>query len=327
MAEVLSQQEIDQLLNKVKSGEEDNTDQSSHELEIVPFDFRLPNRISKNQLRTLKNIHENFSESFASYLVTKLQTIININVTSVDQIYYSEYILSVSNPACLFLFDIKKTDVKGILEITPELALALVDRLLGGNGSSSKQSKIITPIEQNVIQVVVEKIMYDLKKAWAIVDNYDFVIDRFESDVDFAQITSQNESVLLISFEIIIAEQAYMMNIAFATYAFDSVLAKISGKKMTSIRPGKYNGITAQELIAKNLYKTELPLVVELGTAKISLNDLMELQKGDIIKVDRKITDEYPVKIGSKEVFYGRPGTLNKHKAIKITRRVLKNDK
>lgn len=327
MAEVLSQQEIDLLLNNVKGGEEQVSDFTSSDIAAQPFDFRLPNRISKSQLRVLKNIHENFSESFASYLVTKIQTIVNVSVSTVDQLYYSEYVLSVSNPACLFLLDIRGTDVKGILEITPELALALVDRLLGGSGTGVKQSKIITPIEQKVIQVVVEKIMQDLKKAWAIIENFEFIIDRFEADIDFAQITSQNESVLLISFEVSIAEQSFMMNLAFATYALDTILAKLSSKKLSSIRPVKYNGVSSQELIANNLYKTMLPVTVELGSAKLKLNDLIDLKNGDIIKLETKISDEYPVKVANKELFYGRPGTINKNKAIKITRRVLDNEK
>ncbi|MDP3582172.1 MAG: flagellar motor switch protein FliM, partial [Ignavibacteria bacterium] len=155
MAEILSQQEIDALLNNIKSGSEQKIESSS-EKEAILFDFRLPNRISKNQLRVLRSIFENFAESFSSFLVTKLQTVVNINVTSVDQIYYSEYVLSVSNPACLFTFDVKDTDVKGILELNNDLALSLVDKLLGGNGLGSKQTKIITPIEQKVLKVVVE---------------------------------------------------------------------------------------------------------------------------------------------------------------------------
>src|SRR5690606_6965261 len=125
MAEVLSQQEIDQLLKKVKSGEE-HVVSAAPEPEALPYDFRLPNRISKNQLRTLRNILESFAESFSSFLVSKLQTIVNINVNSIDQIYYSEYVLSVSNPGCLYTFDIANTDIRGVLELNLDLALSLV---------------------------------------------------------------------------------------------------------------------------------------------------------------------------------------------------------
>ena len=326
MAEVLSQQEIDQLLNKVKSGEEQPVNQNT-EKEAVLFDFRLPNRISKNQLRTIRNINENFAESFIAFLVTKLQSIININVTSIDQIYYSEYILSVSNPACLYTFEIRNTDIKGILELSMDLSLALVDKLLGGSGVGTKQSNIITPIEQKVIGVVVERVMVDLRKAWQIVDDLDFKVERFESDIDFAQITSQSESVLLISFEILIAEKSYMMNLCFATFAFDKILSKLSSQKFSSIRPAKNAATSTSEIISNHLYKTFLPVTVEFGSAKISVQNLFDLEKGDIIKLDTSISDEHTVKIGNKTLFMGRAGVVNRHKAIKITRKVEQQNK
>ncbi len=326
MAEVLSQQEIDLLLNKVKSGEEEAPSQNN-EREAVLFDFRLPNRISKNQLRTIRNIHENFAESFASFLVSKLQCIVNINVTSIDQIYYSEYILSVSNPACLYTFDIKNTDIKGILELNVDLSLVLVDRLLGGSGTGAKQTNIITPIEQKVLTQISERVMLDMRKAWQMVDNYEFRIERFESDIDFAQITSQSESVLLISFEVIIGEKSYMMNVCFATFAFDTILSKLSSQKLSSIRPTKYKGTTSNEILANHLYKTFLNLAVEFGKAKITVRELLDLENGDIIKLDTTISDEHLIKVGNKTLFYGRAGVINKHKAVKITRKAETNNK
>jgi len=320
MAEVLSQQEIDALLNNVKSGVEEQPE-PEFKREAVLFDFRLPNRISKNQLRTIKNIHEVFAENFASFLVSKLQSIVTINVSGVDQLYYSEYILSVSNPACLFTFDIKGSDIKGILELSPEFALTLVDRLLGGNGLGSKQSNIITPIEQKVLNVVTERITADLKKGWATIDKMEFVIERFEPDIDFAQITSPNESVLLISFEVLIGERSYMMNLCYATFAFDAILAKLSSQKLSSVRPTKYRGTTSKEIITNNLFKTELPVSVIFGQSSITVAELMDLHKGDIIKLDNKISDESVVKFGNKTLFYGRPGVVNKKKAIKISRK------
>jgi len=326
MAEVLSQQEIDQLLNNVKSGAGEPSQPVQREKEAIPFDFRLPNRISKNQLRTIRNIHENFAESLSSFLVSKLQTIVTINVATVDQIYYSEYVLSVSNPACLYTFDIKNTDIKGILELNPDLALTLVDRLLGGNGMGSKQNKVITPIEQKVLIVVVERIMQDLKKSWKSIDNYEFRIERFEPDIDFAQITSQSESVLLITFEILFGESSYMMNLCFATFAFDTILSKLSSKNLSTIRPQKYHGTTPQEIISSNLVKTFLPVSVEFGKAKISMQELIDLEAGDIIKLNVKVNDEQLVKVGNRVLFAGRSGIVNKRRAIKITKRILNNE-
>ena len=323
MAEVLSQQEIDALLNNVDSGiDKAEISASSFEREVIPFDFRLPNRISKNQLRTIRNINENFAEMFSSYLMSKLQSIVTCNVTSVDQIYYSEYVLSVSNPACLFTFDINHTDIKGILEFSSEFALTLVDRLLGGNGKGTKGTQAITPIEQKVLEVVIRKILLDLGKAWQIIGDYEFKIDKFEPDIDFVQITSQSESVLLVTFEVHIGEETYMLNLCFATYAFDTILSKLTSQNLSSIRPIKYQGTTAQNIITDHLKKTDLSLEVEFGTSYITFSQMMKLKVGDVIKMNKKIGEEIKVSVEKKHMFNGISGVVNNHKAVKITKRV-----
>ncbi len=323
MAELLSQSEIDALLNNVKEGDsEEELELKANSKEIIPFDFRLPNRISKNQLRTMRNIHENFAESFSSFLVSKLQTIVNINIISVDQIYYSEYVLSVSNPSFVYTFDIVDTGIKAILEISPEFGITLVERLLGGSGSSQKSSETITAIEEKVMDVVVDRIMLDLKKSWATFTDYEFKVDKFEPNIDFAQITSPNESVLIISFEVVLEEKRYMMNFCFATYAFDSVMAKLTSQSLSSIRPYKYRGTTAQEIISKNLKMSSIPVKVEFGKSKITFNELTNLEVGDIIKLDTKIENENTISFADKPLYAGRPGIVNNKKAIKITRKL-----
>ncbi len=323
MAEVLSQQEIDALLNSADSGaSKTDLDNIKVDKEVIPFDFRLPNRISKNQLRTIHNINENFAEMFSSFLMTKLQSIVTCNVTSVDQIYYSEYVLSVANPACLFTFDINHTDIKGILEFSSEFALSLVDRLLGGNGKGTKNSQVITPIEQKVLEVVINKILQDLGKAWQIIGDYTFKIDKFEPDIDFVQITSQSESVLLITFEVNIGEQSYMMNLCFATYAFDTILSKLSSQNLSSIRPIKYAGTTAQNILTNHLKKTELNLSVEFGKSSILFSQLVKLKEGDVILLDSVVGDEVKVSVEKKHMFNGISGVVNNHKAVKITKKV-----
>jgi len=326
MAEILSQQEIDALLNNIKSGQ-DQTQETNHEQEAVLFDFRLPNRISKNQLRIIRSICDNFAESFSSFLVTKLQSAVSINVASIDQIYYSEYVLSVSNPACLFMFEIKDTDIKGILEVNSDLTFHFIDKLLGGSGNGGKQAKVITMIEQKVLRVVADRIMLDLKKAWQMVDNLEFVVERFEPDIDFAQITSQNESVLLISFELLIGDQSYLMNLCFATFAFDNILAKMTTQKLSTIRATKYYGITSKEVLTNHLTKTAIPIKVEFGKTRLSIKELLDLEKGDIIRLQTKTDEDHKIRTGNRILFTGRSGTLNNHKAIKVTNIILEEKK
>jgi flagellar motor switch protein FliM len=321
MAEVLSQQDIDDILKGGGSFSEAKTNQK----EVLPYDFRLPNRISKAQLRTIRNISENFAESFGSYLMTTLQTVVNIRVNTADQIYYSEYVLSVPDPAVLYTFTIKGTDIRLVLELNIDFALALVDRLLGGNGNSMKPQKVITQIEQKVLSNVIEKIMFDLKKAWMVIDNLEFKLDSFETDIDFVQLSSANESVLLISFEISIGDQSYLMNLCFTTFAFDPILSKLSSKKVSTIRNSKYFGMTASEVIKLQLSEVELPITVELGETQINFQDLLDLKVGDIILLDNKIHNELKVRVNDKLAYYAHSGIVNDHKAIRITKNLLTN--
>jgi flagellar motor switch protein FliM len=226
----------------------------------------------------------------------------------------------------LYTFQIKNTDIKGILELNSDLALTLVDRLLGGNGSSAKQTKIITLIEQKVLNVVVEKIMLDLRKTWHVIDNYEFIPDRFEPDIDFVQLTSPNESVLLISFELSFGEITYLMNLCFATFAFDSILTKMSTQMHASIRPKSREGLSAREIITQHLSETLLPVSVELGKTTISLSELASLKVGDVLVLENRVQDEHLIRVNDKVAFWGHPGTSNNHKAIKITKSLLRNN-
>jgi flagellar motor switch protein FliM len=169
--------------------------------------------------------------------------------------------------------------------------------------------------------------MQDLRKAWQIIDDFDFALDRFEPDIDFAQITSQSESVLLITFELFIGEQSYLMNICFATFAFDTILSKLSSQNLSTIRPLKYSGTTAKNLLVNHLNLTELMVEVEFGKAAITFDQLLNLDKGDIIIMNKRVGEEVKVKIGNKVLFYGTSGFVNNHKAVKISRKAEKGDK
>ena len=168
--------------------------------------------------------------------------------------------------------------------------------------------------------------MLDLKKTWQIIDNMEFLVDRFEPDIDFVQLTSPNESVLLISFEFSFGEESYLMNLCFATFAFDSILAKMSSQKLSSSRPSKAQGRTTKDILSKHLNHTYVPINVELGKSSISIQDFSDLKKGDVIVLDNKIDDEHVVRVYNKVLFYGHPGISNNHKAIKITKSLLNNN-
>jgi len=325
MADVLSQQEIDSLLSGISakgSGVEEILKQENErEREMVAYDFRRPNRFSKNQLRTMQSVHETFAEAFGYYLVSRLQTIVSIRVTSVDQLFYSEFILSLSNPSCLYVFQIGTSEGYGILEISPQLAFTFVERLLGGSGEAMKKSRIITQIEQSVIRGIVEQALNNLQTAWRSISTLTFKFDRFESEPDFVQIAPASEIVLIVSFEVMIGNHAYLMNLCFPTFALEALISRLNIQHL-AIASVKTQDAIRSEIIGRQLGITRAPVSAWLGKAVITIRELLDLEVGDIIRLDTKIDSEIVIEICGRHKFYGRPGISDNKKAAKITRTV-----
>ncbi|GAB4175717.1 MAG: flagellar motor switch protein FliM [Calditrichia bacterium] len=321
MAEVLSQQEIDNLLNNMESGDspqEEILDSSGENQEIYDYDFRRPNRVSKDQIRTLRTIHESFSEQFGFYLASKLQTMVSIDLISVDQLRYSEFILSISNPSCIFVFDIDGGDGSGILELSPQLVLLIVERMLGGEGSPDEEPRVITYLEQNIVNPVLDRALSYLSGSWKVIHELQFKRSHFESNPDFVQVAPASEIVLILTFEIKIGDVAHLMNICYPTFALEDVIQKLSTQLFSVLMSGK-NKAEYREKVREHLEKTPLDVIVELGTTSITLRDLIQLKKGDILKTGSKIDEDLNIKVEDRTKFKGIPGIYEDKIAIKIT--------
>lgn len=296
--------------------------------EVNNYDFRRPNRISKNQVRTLQSIHESFAEIFGYYLVSKLQTTVNITTTSVDQLFYSEYILSVANPSCLYVFDIEGTDGNGILEISPQLALIIVERLLGGSADIAPKPRTITAIEQTVVRGMIEHALSDLKNAWKAISDIGFKYQRLEQEADFVQIAPSSEIVIVISFDVYIGSQTFLLNLCFPTFALEEVLAKLNRQQVTtssmpqSVSKMKENILTVNQQIST----TYLPVIAELGKASLTVAELLELKVGDVIKLKKRIDQEMEIIIAGKRKLAARPGSVEGKKAVRIIRPLTNDD-
>lgn len=331
MADVLSQNEIDSLLSEMTSGRIDVDDVLDGKLskgEISNYDFRRPNRISKNQVRTLQTVHENFAEVFGYYLVSKLQTVVSITVTSVDQLFYSEFILSVSNPSCLYVFDIDGTDGSGIMEVSPQLALTIVERLLGGSADVQAKSRSITPIEQAVIRGVVEHALSDMRSSWRSIAELKFLYSRLETEADFVQIAPSSEIVVVVSFDVNIGVHTFLMNLCFPTFALEEILARLNRQQITTaaLKQSPARMRENMQVMREQMSKSFLPVVAELGKATITVGELLKLKVGDVIKMKTRINEEIELEIGGKRKLAGRPGSIEGKKAVRITRRLKDED-
>lgn len=329
MNEVLSQQDIDKILSGMTSGAvsaEDILHKGMSKKEVGAYDFRRPNRFSKMQLRTLTSVHENFAESFGYFLVSKLQTVVSINVTSVDQLFYSEFILSIASPSCLYVFDVQGTDGSGVLEVSPQLAFSMVERLLGGGTDTVKKQRAITAIEQAVIRGIILRALADLSTAWRSLSDLNFRYSRFESEADFVQIAPGSEIVLVVSMDVNIGSKSYMMNLCFPTFALEEVIAQLNKRQITAGIKAPTERREGEELIRRHISTTSLQVIAELGRAKISLRELVALREGDILKLNTRIDQELQLIIAGKRKLAVRPGVVDGKAAVRVTRVLVDED-
>ncbi len=321
----LEQDIIDDFIKKANESKQsiDNLAVKYSKMDITNYDFRRPNRISKNQVRTLLSIHENFAELFSYHLVTKLQTTISINNIQVDQLFYSEYISSVVSPSCLYVFEIAGTDGSGILEISSQLALMIVERLLGGNAETLPNPRGITTIEQAVIRSIMEHSFTDLKTAWkSITDHIGFKYQRLEQEAEFVQIAPSSEIVIVISFDVHVGQHTFLMNLCFPTFALEEILAKLNRQQVTTAANPQSKKKIKENIMTVNqqISTTYLPVVAELGKTAITVTELMELKVGDILKTERRIDQEIEIIIAGKRKLAARPGVVDGKKAARIIR-------
>ena len=323
MAEILSQQEIDSLLSGIPleepKGAQVPLPGMKTEKEIITFDFRLPHRLSKNQLRTLQAVHENFSEAFASYLLSRLQTTVSVSVTSVDQLFYSEYVLSIPSPSCLYVFKISDPDAFALLEFSPQLVMAMVSRLLGGSTDGEKRARQITKIEQSIIKGIAQRALIDLQKSWKTIAEFNFKIDRYESEGDFAQIAPTSEIVLVVAFEVAFGDQKFLMSLCFPTFALEEELAKLNAQHVNALAGSSGQGDWSGQIL-RSIGHTAIEAVGLLGSTSITLHELLELEVGDILKTNLPISGEVQILFGNKPRIWGRPGVSNGRTAIRVTR-------
>ncbi len=325
MSEVLSQQEIDRLLTGINSGEiqEENITEALEHKEIYEYDFRRPTRVSKDQLKTIRTLHENFAESFGFYLASRLQTMVTIDLLAVDQLRYSEYVLSIANPCVVYIMDIKETEGRAVIEMTPDLVFMIVERLFGGVGGKPAALRGITSIEQRIVEPIVQKAIATLAASWKPVYGLSFTLHGFESNSDFVQIAPASEIVIVLSFEVKVGEDTYLMNICYPSFALEEVIAKLNVQYFNTNISTKKKKISYDK-ITQQLQKTPMEVRAVLGKAELTIKEIMDLEEGDVLYVDSRIDSEIPVYIQERLKYYGRPGTVEGRLAVRITREVEK---
>ncbi len=318
MADILSQEEIDALLEVVEEeGDIPSSDnEESESRQVILYDFKRPNRVSKEQLRAVKGIHDKMARNLASQISSIMRSIVEIQLHSVDQMTYGEFLMSLPSPTSFNVFSIKPLDGNCIIEINPSIAFPMIDRLLGGLGESYESTRELTDIELNLLDAIFRIVMQRLKEGWAPITDMYPTIETKESSPNVVQIVSQNEIVIMVVMEIIIGNSSGMINLCYPVIYLEPILSRLANR---DIMLGETNAKKSRNKELNTLIsRAEVFSEAILGKAELSVGDLLELKSGDIVRLNRAADDKAIVMIDKKELFLAEIGLHRFRKSIKI---------
>ncbi|MGC5324112.1 flagellar motor switch protein FliM [Brevibacillus sp. SYSU BS000544] len=319
MAEVLSQSEIDALLAALSSGEMDANELKKEETErkVKVYDFKRALRFSKDQIRGLTRIHENYARLLTTYFSAQLRTFVQINVASVDQLPYDEFIRSIPKMTILNIFEAPPLEGRMVMEVNPNIAYAMLDRLLGGQGAIPAKMGALTEIETTVMERVFSKALDSFHEAWKQIIEMDPYLEVLEMNPQFMQIVSPNEIVAVISFSTKIGDTTGMINLCLPHVVLEPIMPKLSGQYWFSTQ--RKTRDEAEKIQLEERVKTaKLPIIAEMGTATISVGDFLSLSLGDVIQLDQSIDSKLQIKVGERLKFLGQPGTSKGRVAVQV---------
>ncbi|PFA67874.1 flagellar motor switch protein FliM [Bacillus sp. AFS015802] len=318
-SEILSQSEIDALLSALNTGEmsADDFKKEEEEKKVKVYDFKRALRFSKDQIRSLTRIHENFARILTTYFSAQLRTYVQINVASADQIPYEEFIRSVPKMTILNVYELPPLDGRILMEINPNIAYSMMDRVMGGRGVSVNKVESLTEIETRIMSQLFEKAFENLREAWSTVVDVDPLFAEFEVNPQFLQMVSPNETVVVISLNTTIGETSGMINICIPHVVLEPILPKLSGSYwMESKRKESNPEETA--LLERRIKQAQVPIVAELGQSDITIEEFLMLGIGDVIEMNSRIDDPLIIKVGEIPKFTAQPGKSNKKMAVQI---------
>lgn len=319
MGDVLSQKEIDDLLKAFSSGEIDAEElKDTNEKQVKIYDFSRPSKFSMEHLRTLEIIFENYGRLLSTHLPGYLRTSVQVEVMNSEAVIYSEFTNALSNPVLLGMIDFSPLEGNIIIELSNNLGYAMVDRMLGGAGLPLDKVRDFTEIELVILERIYTVVTNLLQDPWENVVKLMPRFTRIETNSQFAQIISPNEMVALISMNLRVGNVEGMMNVCIPYACVEPVIDRLNTKYWYSTMKDK-NDESYKEFIEVTISKARIPIKAVLGRSVISVNDYINMQRGDIIKLDTKVEDELKVYVGNIFKFTALPGEASDSYAVKIS--------
>ncbi|MBN8644988.1 MAG: flagellar motor switch protein FliM [Planctomycetes bacterium] len=337
MVDVLDQSEVDALLAAVDTGEVQESAQqltifsrtrkNLEGVEVRPYDFKRPERVSKDQMRAIQTLHESFARNFGASLSGFLRTIVEVKVSNCEQMTYSEFIAGLPNPTSFNLLTAEPLEGRVCLEVSPLIIYPIIDRLLGGTNSELFiPQRPLTVIETRLISKVIDRALDGLKDAWDGVKTLDFKLTDSESNPQLVLIVAPNEVVVVIGFELKMANRAGTMNICYPYAVIEPIIGALSSQSWFTSGKQTANKESAKH-VAGQLTRAALSVTGLLAETTITLRDLMNLEVGDLIATEKPANQPVVLCVEGEKKLLATVGQIKGSKALKVLRPVTAKDR
>ncbi len=318
MGEVLSQSEIDNLLAALSNGELDvDQMQESGDRQVKDYDFKRPTKFSKEHLRTLEIIYEHYGRLLSTNLPVYLRKNIQVSVASSETVIFSEFTNALSNPVILGIVDFNPLPGNIIIELSPNLGFAMIDRMLGGQGVPLEKSRDFSEIEMTILQKLIVVCMQLMREPWKNVIDINPMMERIETNAQFAQVIAPSDMIAIVSLSVKIGDVEGFMNICLPFFTLEDVMDKLNTKYWFSTMQ-KDDKVDYEEHIESLIKRIDVPVKAVLGKSLVSVNDFLNLQVGDIIRLDARVDSEMEVFVGNIKKFTALPGSNRDQYAVRV---------
>ena len=317
MKRTLSQAEIDALL-LAAGGRSDAEGRAAASAEPIAtrYNFRRPDRVSKEQLRSLHFLHDRYAVNLSSSLSAFLRAVTEVGIVSVEQFAYSEFLMSLPDPTAFYSFTMQPIEGVAALEINPTIAFTMVDRMLGGTGQTPPPNRALTEIEQNVLDTVVKLLLEHLTEAWRPIADLQFKLQDRETRPQMLRVTGPNEVVILLAFEMRMGETRGTISLCFPASTIETLEEKFAqGWQRARRQPTALE----QANLATNLGRIPLAVSTQLET-RLPARELLGLKAGDVISLGHPASSPVDVHVGQIRRFVGRLTTTASGAAVRVER-------